>query len=211
MWVGAESGGVESRGVERQAGERRWGEREWRGKRGRQEKGRWGAGSGNGERGEGSRGISDRQAKMALGFRSVTGRGRRTWVRHRLEGRGAEGWRRSCVLWLPRVPSRAVSCRTPHSTETNSPWLARAGCRTCRTQWRFNDGSVPGRAASNSDTFSLGRPSRDARLLAGAPEKSLVRLRIWAWISRPTTTRQSRPLWPRMTPGPRLFAMCTPK
>ena len=85
------------------------GEREWRA--GAWREGRWwGARSGNGERGEGSRGISDRQAKMALGFRSVTGRGRRAW-------RAAALRAGVCILCLRRVPSRAESCRTPQSTD----------------------------------------------------------------------------------------------
>src|SRR6202051_3408041 len=48
-------------------------------------------------------------------------------------------------------------------------------------------GSMPGMAASTSDTCEVGAPPNSAE----APEKSLARDVTWAWTSRPTTTSQS--------------------
>ena len=66
-----------------------------------------------------------------------------------------------------------------------------------RTAWRmhsrFGTGSMPGIAASTSDTCVLG----SAPNAVAAPEKSLAFEVTWAWTSRPTTTSHS-PVSPLM-------------
>jgi hypothetical protein len=55
-------------------------------------------------------------------------------------------------------------------------------------------GSMPGMAASTSETCSFGSAPNPVE----APENSLAWLVTWAWISMPTTTSQS-PVAPLMS------------
>src|SRR5271170_3646250 len=55
-------------------------------------------------------------------------------------------------------------------------------------------GSIPGIAASTSETCALGSPPNAVE----APENSLEREVTWAWTSRPTITSQS-PVAPLMS------------
>ncbi len=57
----------------------------------------------------------------------------------------------------------------------------------CATHSRLMTGSMPGIAASTSDTCELGSPPNSV----DAPEKSLARDVTWAWTSSPTITSQS--------------------
>ncbi len=57
----------------------------------------------------------------------------------------------------------------------------------CATHSRLITGSMPGIAASTSETLSFG----SAPKAVGAPENSFERLVTWAWISMPITTSQS--------------------
>ena len=63
--------------------------------------------------------------------------------------------------------------------------------RPVRTAWATHSslmtGSMPGMAASTSETWSLGSPPKAVE----APENSFERLVTWAWISMPITTSQS--------------------
>ena len=66
-----------------------------------------------------------------------------------------------------------------------------------RTAWRMHSilgtGSIPGIAASTSETWVLG----SAPNAVAAPENSLALEVTWAWTSRPITTSHS-PLAPWM-------------
>ena len=57
----------------------------------------------------------------------------------------------------------------------------------CATHSRLMTGSMPGIAASTSDTCVFGSPPNSVE----APENSLAREVTWAWTSSPTTTSQS--------------------
>ena len=63
----------------------------------------------------------------------------------------------------------------------------------CRTHSALITGSMPGMAASTSETWLLGAPPNAVE----APENSLASELTWAWISMPTTTSQS-PVAPLM-------------
>ena len=52
---------------------------------------------------------------------------------------------------------------------------------------RFGTGSMPGIAASISETCEFGSAPKSV----DAPEKSLARLVTWAWTSSPITTSHS--------------------
>ena len=54
------------------------------------------------------------------------------------------------------------------------------------TQTALITGSMPGMAASTSDTWLLGSPPKAVE----APENSLDNELTWAWISMPITTSQ---------------------
>ena len=56
----------------------------------------------------------------------------------------------------------------------------------CSTQTRFSTGSMPGSAASTSDTWLFGSAPKAVE----APEKSLEWEITWACTSRPITTSQ---------------------
>ena len=60
-----------------------------------------------------------------------------------------------------------------------------------RTAWRTHSalitGSMPGIAASTSETCAFGSPPNSV----DAPENSFAWEVTWAWTSRPTTTSQS--------------------
>jgi hypothetical protein len=57
----------------------------------------------------------------------------------------------------------------------------------CSTQRLLITGSMPGIAASTSETWVLG----SAPNVVGAPENSLASEITWAWTSRPRTISQS--------------------
>src|SRR5258708_22151361 len=59
---------------------------------------------------------------------------------------------------------------------------------------RLMTGSMPGMAASTSETWELGAPPN----AVAAPENSLDCEATWAWTSRPITTSQS-PVAPRIS------------
>ena len=60
-----------------------------------------------------------------------------------------------------------------------------------RTAWAMHSalitGSMPGIAASTSETWSFGSAPNSVE----APENSFARLETWAWTSMPTITSQS--------------------
>ena len=62
----------------------------------------------------------------------------------------------------------------------------------CSTQWPLITGSMPGIAASTSETWLLGAAPK----AVGAGEKSFASETTWAWTSRPTAISHSpsRPL-----------------
>ncbi len=64
----------------------------------------------------------------------------------------------------------------------------------CATHSRLITGSMPGIAASTSDTCEFGSPPN----AVDAPENSLEREVTWAWTSSPTITSQS-PVAPLMS------------
>ena len=64
----------------------------------------------------------------------------------------------------------------------------------CWTHSSLITGSMPGMAASTSDTCELGSPPN----VVEAPEKSFACEVTWAWISIPITTSQS-PVAPRIS------------
>ena len=64
----------------------------------------------------------------------------------------------------------------------------------CATHSRLMTGSIPGIAASTSDTWVFGSPPKAVE----APEKSFARETTCAWTSRPITTSQS-PVAPLMS------------
>src|SRR6185312_14394358 len=67
----------------------------------------------------------------------------------------------------------------------------------CLTHSSLMTGSMPGIAASTSDTWLLGSPPNSV----GAPENSFDCEVTWAWTSIPITTSQS-PVWPLISfPG----------
>ncbi len=64
----------------------------------------------------------------------------------------------------------------------------------CATHSALITGSIPGMAASTSETCELGAPPN----AVGAPEKSFACEVTWAWISMPMTTSHS-PVAPAMS------------